>query len=78
MVIGIQYVEGMSRRVDLDDLIDATDVATILGLSRATSVYVYLTRYPDMPRPVLDRGPKRARLWLRSEVEDWATARRTL
>jgi glutathione-regulated potassium-efflux system ancillary protein KefG len=61
----------VSRRVDLDDLIDATDVATILGLSRATSVYVYLSRYPDMPRPVVDRGPKRARLWLRTEVEAW-------
>ena len=66
----------MSRRVDLDDLIDATDVATILGLSRATSVYVYLNRYPDMPRPVVDRGPKRARLWLRTEVEAWERTRR--
>ena len=67
----------MSRRVDLDDLIDATDVATILGLSRATSVYVYLSRYPDMPRPVVDRGPKRARLWLRTEVEAWEQRRHT-
>ena len=66
----------MSRCVDLDDLIDATDVATILGLSRATSVYVYLSRYPDMPRPVVDRGPKRARLWLRTEVEAWGRTRR--
>ena len=66
----------MNRRVDLDDLIDATDVATILGLSRATSVYVYLSRYPDMPRPVVDRGPKRARLWLRTEVEAWGRTRR--
>jgi len=65
----------VSRRVDLDDLIDATDVAAILGLSRATSVYVYLSRYPDMPRPVVDRGPKRARLWLRTEVEAWERLR---
>jgi predicted DNA-binding transcriptional regulator AlpA len=65
----------MGRRVDLDDLVDAVDVAKILKLSRATSVYVYLARYPDMPRPVVDRGPKRARLWLRSEVDAWKRQR---
>ena len=65
----------MDRRVRVSELIDATDVAEILGLSRSTSVYVYLRRYADMPRPVLDRGPNRARLWLRSEVEDWQRGR---
>lgn len=59
----------------LSDLIDAADVASMLGLSRATSVYVYLERYSDMPRPVIDRGPRRAKLWLRSEVESWLQAR---
>jgi predicted DNA-binding transcriptional regulator AlpA len=61
----------VERRVRLDDLIDAVEVAEILGLSRATSVYVYLRRYDDMPRPVIDRGPNRARLWLRPEIETW-------
>ena len=68
----------MVRRVALGDLVDATDVAEILGLSRQTSVYVYLVRYPDMPRPVVDRGPKRAKLWLRSEMEAWQRARKIL
>lgn len=66
----------VGRRVDLDDLIDAAEVASILGLARANSVYVYQARYPDMPRPVLDRGPRQAKLWLRSEVEVWSKERR--
>jgi glutathione-regulated potassium-efflux system ancillary protein KefG len=67
----------MVRRVDVNDLVDATDVAHILGLAHANSVYLYLRRYPTMPRPVVDRGPKRAKLWLRSEVEIWARDRRS-
>lgn len=65
----------MGKRVDLDDLIDAAEVAEILGLARANSVYVYQARYSDMPRPVLDRGPRQAKLWLRSEVEAWNRGR---
>lgn len=65
----------MGRTVDLDDLCDANEVAQVLGLSRATAVSVYLSRYPDMPRPVYTRGGKRARLWLRSEVEAWQAKR---
>jgi predicted DNA-binding transcriptional regulator AlpA len=62
----------MARKVDIDDLIDAEEVAAILGLSRATSVSVYQKRYPDMPRPVVSRPSGRCLLWLRSEVERWA------
>ncbi len=65
----------MGRSVDIDDLIDAHDVAEILGLSHSNSVYGYLRRYPAMPRPVVDRGRNRARLWLRSEVEQWMRSR---
>jgi len=65
----------VGKRVDLDDLIDATEVASILGLARANSVYVYQERYPDMPRPVVDRGPRQAKLWLRPEVVAWQRAR---
>ena len=66
-----QYSRSMGRRIDVDDLIDAADVAELLGLSRPNSVYVYLDRYDDMPRPVVDRGPRRAKLWLRSEIAVW-------
>lgn len=65
----------VGRRIDIDELIDATDVAHILGLAQSNSVYVYQRRYPEMPRPILDRGPSRAKLWLRSEMEEWARGR---
>ena len=65
----------MGRRVDLDDLIDATEVAHILGLSRAGAVSVYQARYSSMPRPVFDRGSNRAKLWLRPEIEEWCSRR---
>jgi predicted DNA-binding transcriptional regulator AlpA len=65
----------MGRRIDVDDMIDAADVAKILGLANQKSVHVYAARYADMPKPVLDRGPRRAKLWLRSEVLAWQRRR---
>lgn len=61
----------MPRRVALEDLIDAHDVARILGLSHRNTVSLYMRRYPDMPRPVLDLGRGRPSLWLRPEIERW-------
>lgn len=52
----------MARRVLLDDLIDAHDVARIFGLAHRNTVSQYLHRYPDMPRPVLDLGRGRPSL----------------
>ncbi len=66
----------MGRLVDVDDLVDARDVATILGLKQSTSVFVYMDRYPEMPRPVVDRGANRVRLWLRSDMETWRRERK--
>jgi len=57
------------------DLLDAQGVAVLLGLRHANSVHTYLRRYPAMPRPVLDLGPGRPRLWLRPEVERWLIER---
>jgi hypothetical protein len=63
---------SVGRRVDVDDLVDAQVVAELLGLSRRESVSVYQGRYGDMPRPVVDLGRGRPRLWLRREIEAWA------
>lgn len=65
----------MSRKVDLDDLIDAQEVANLLGLAQRNSVALYLKRYDTMPRPVIDRSSSRIRLWLRSEILAWDRAR---
>lgn len=69
------YSRRMGRLVDIDDLVDAAQVAELLGLSQPNSVYLYQARYADMPRPVVDRGPHRARLWLRSDIESWTRSR---
>jgi predicted DNA-binding transcriptional regulator AlpA len=61
----------MPRRVVLDELIDAHDVARILGLSQRNTVSQYQRRYPKMPRPVIDLGPGRPSLWLRPQIERW-------
>ena len=66
----------MNPRVDTEQLIDAQEVAEVLGLAHRNSVSTYLKRYPDMPRPVVERGGGRTRLWLRPEVESWSLERR--
>jgi glutathione-regulated potassium-efflux system ancillary protein KefG len=66
----------MGRRVDVDDLVDATGVARLLKLTHRNSVSLYLTRYPEMPRPVVDIPASRIRLWLRSEIVAWDKKRR--
>lgn len=62
--------------VNTEDLIDAHGVAEILGLAHPNSVSTYVKRYEDMPRPAVDLGPGRPRLWLRPAIERWAAARR--
>ena len=62
----------MNPRINSEDLVDSAIVAEILGLSHRESVTTYLRRYPDMPRPVVELGRGRVRLWLRPEIEAWA------
>ncbi len=64
----------MARAVDPDDLIDSVTVAELLGLASRSSVSVYQKRYQDMPRPVVDLGQGRSRLWSRRAVLAWANA----
>jgi predicted DNA-binding transcriptional regulator AlpA len=67
----------MSRMVAIDDLLDAHGVAEVLGLSHPNTVSVYQHRYADMPRPVIDLGRGRVKLWLRPEIEDWSARQAT-
>jgi len=65
----------MGRKVDVENLIDVQDVAAILGLAHRNTVSEYQARYPEMPRPVVDRRG-RLKLWLRPEMERWAAGHR--
>lgn len=62
----------MTPKIATEDLIDAHGVADILGLAHRNTVSVYQRRYADMPRPVVDLGSGRTKLWLRPEIERWA------
>jgi glutathione-regulated potassium-efflux system ancillary protein KefG len=63
----------VSPRVETEDLVDAQTVADMLHLSHRNSVSLYQRRYEDMPRPVVDLGDGRVKLWLRPEIERWAS-----
>jgi hypothetical protein len=72
---GSAYESNLRRvgqRVDIDDLIDANGVAELLGLAHRNTVSVYQHRYPEMPRPVLNFGNGRVKVWLKPDVQRWA------
>lgn len=59
--------------IDPDDLLDATEVAEVLGLSHRQAVSTYRHRYADFPEPVVVKS--RCLLWLRVDVEAWRDGR---
>jgi predicted DNA-binding transcriptional regulator AlpA len=59
--------------IDPDDLVDATEVAALLGLAHRNSVSVYRHRHADFPAPVVEKS--RCVLWLRADVEHWRDRR---
>lgn len=63
----------VSPKVETDDLLDAQGVAGALGLSHRNTVFQYQRKYDDMPRPVIDLGQGRVKLWLRPQIESWVT-----
>lgn len=65
----------MGRQLDAEDLIDAQGVAELLGLAQRNTVSAYQRRYPGMPRPVIDLGQGRCKLWLRTEIKKWSEER---
>jgi predicted DNA-binding transcriptional regulator AlpA len=59
-------------KVDPADLLNAREVAGVLGLAHREAVATYRRRYPDFPLPVIAKGT--CVLWLRTDVEAWAKA----
>lgn len=68
----------MGRKIDLDDLIDAGEVAEICGLASRKVVAAARSRSPgvwrEFPDPVIERGP--CHFWLRGDVERWNAKRK--
>jgi len=64
----------MGRMVDLDDIIDTAGVAEMLGLAQSNTVSLYRRRHADFPAPARILGAGHCLLWLRPEIEAWATA----
>lgn len=62
----------MAPMVNTGELIDAQTVAEILSLAHRNTVSTYQKRYADMPRPIVNLGVGRPRLWLRPEIVAWA------
>ncbi len=65
----------MAPTINTEDLIDAQGIADLLDLAQRNTVSLYQRRYPDMPRPVIDLGRGRPRLWLKPDVLRWASER---
>jgi predicted DNA-binding transcriptional regulator AlpA len=63
-------------KIDPADLLDATEVAELLGLAKRQAVSVYRARYADFPQPAVEKASGQCVLWLRADVEAWASRRR--
>jgi predicted DNA-binding transcriptional regulator AlpA len=61
----------MMPKYDPDDLLDAGEVAELVGLSHRNSVSLYRRRHADFPTPVLTKG--RLMLWSRRDIVRWRT-----
>jgi predicted DNA-binding transcriptional regulator AlpA len=59
--------------VDLDDLLNATEVAALLGLSQRQAVSTYRGRYPGFPKPIVTKGT--CVLWHRPDIVEWSRRR---
>ena len=59
--------------VDPEDLLNAREVAALLGLAHREAVATYRKRYRDFPQPLIMKGT--CVLWLRQDVQKWARTR---
>ena len=62
-------------KLELADLLDAGEVADVLGLARRQAVSTYRKRYSDFPPPVIEKSSGKCQLWMRSDIEKWALTR---
>lgn len=59
-------------KVDTSDLLDASEVAALLGLARREAVSTYRARYDDFPEPLIAKNSGKCLLWHRADIKAWA------
>jgi predicted DNA-binding transcriptional regulator AlpA len=62
----------MARRVPVDQLVGATEIAQRLGMNKSTVVHDWRYRYPEFPEPVASLAG--GFIWAWPDVERWAKA----
>ena len=60
----------MGRRVDVDQLVGAAEIAERLGVSNSQVIHVWRGRHHDFPEPITRL--KTAMIWYWPDVEKWA------
>ena len=60
----------MGRKVDVDDLVGAHEIAQRLGVARPQVIHEWRRRHPDFPQPLATL--KTALIWDWAEVKTWA------
>jgi hypothetical protein len=62
----------VARRVSVDELVGAAEIADRLGVNKSTVVHDWRRRYPDFPEPVATLKAGLVFAW--PDVEKWAKA----
>jgi hypothetical protein len=60
----------VGRRIDVQGLVGATEIAERIGVSHPETVHAWRRRYPDFPKPVAKL--KQAMVWYWPDVQRWA------
>jgi len=63
-------MSAQRRRVYVDELVGAAEIAERFGLADAHVVHTWRSRHPDFPEPVARL--KRAMVWVWPDIEKWA------
>ena len=61
----------MGRKVDVDDLVGAHEIAQRLGVARPQVIHEWRRRHRDFPEPIA--ALKTALIWDWAEVKTWAS-----
>jgi predicted DNA-binding transcriptional regulator AlpA len=72
LVACLAYRQEMVRKLDVQQLVGATEIAERLGVSRGQVVHNWRARFGDFPEPVHELAM--GMLWYWPEVAEWASA----